>query len=146
MDIEELILLAKEKRASDIHLVAGVAPMLRIDGELRPLVEFGELNHHNIEQLFREVANPRLEDRLHEELEVVKIPDKPYDVLVHQIAGLMLKNRRLEFSAVLEIAHNAAPYENLTLKDIEKAFKYMPRVATEDYNFEVYFQVCSEVK
>ncbi len=40
---------------------------------------------------------------LNEELEPLQIPDKPYDVLVHQIAGLMLKNRRLEFSEILEI-------------------------------------------
>jgi len=31
---------------------------------------------------------------LREELELVQIPDKPYDVLTHQIAGLLLKNRR----------------------------------------------------
>ena len=60
-----------------------------------------------------------------ESLEPVEIPEKPYDVLVHQIAGLMLKTRRLEFREVLELARNAAPYENLTLEDISKAFKYM---------------------
>ena len=36
-----------------------------------------------------------------------EIPDKPYDVLVHQIAGLMLKNRRLEFYEVLELAQQS---------------------------------------
>ncbi len=70
---------------------------------------------------------------LSEELEPLQIPDKPYDVLVHQIAGLMLKNRRLEFSAVLDLARKATPYENLTIEDVTKAFKYMherfPRLA-----------------
>jgi len=74
-------------------------------------------------------------------LEPVEIPDKPYDVLVHQIAGLMLKTRRLTFSEVLELARKAAPYENLTLEDISKAFKYMherfPRLAWVSFEDQV---------
>ncbi len=78
---------------------------------------------------------------LNEELEPLQIPDKPYDVLVHQIAGLMLKNRRLEFSGVLELARNASPYKNLTIEDIGKAFKYMherfPRLAWVSFEDQV---------
>ncbi len=78
---------------------------------------------------------------LNEELEPLQIPDKPYDVLVHQIAGLMLKNRRLEFNDVLQIAKNAAPYENLTIEDVTKAFKYMherfPRLAWVSFEDQV---------
>jgi ATP-dependent Lhr-like helicase len=78
---------------------------------------------------------------LNEELEPLQIPDKPYDVLVHQIAGLMLKNRRLEFNDVLEIARKAAPYENLTIEDVAKAFKYMherfPRLAWVSFEDQV---------
>jgi twitching motility protein PilT len=70
MDIQELFRLAKEKRASDIHLVAGVMPMFRIDGELRPVEEYGIMNHQYIERLFLQVANKRLEEILHNELEV----------------------------------------------------------------------------
>ena len=76
-----------------------------------------------------------------EDLEPVEIPDKPYDVLVHQIAGLMLKNRRLEFNDVLELARNAAPFENLTLEDVGKVFKYMherfPRLAWVSFEDQV---------
>jgi ATP-dependent helicase Lhr and Lhr-like helicase len=78
---------------------------------------------------------------LNEELESVTIPDKPYDVLVHQIAGLMLKNRRLEFGEVLEFARKAAPFENLTIEDIAKVFKYMherfPRLAWVSFEDQV---------
>jgi ATP-dependent Lhr-like helicase len=78
---------------------------------------------------------------LNEELEPLQIPDKPYDVLVHQIAGLMLKNRRLEFSEVLALASRAAPYENLTIEDVGKAFKYMherfPRLAWVSFEDQV---------
>jgi ATP-dependent Lhr-like helicase len=70
---------------------------------------------------------------LEEELEPVEIPPKPYDALTHQIAGLLLKTRRLEFNEILELAKNAYPYEDLTLEDVEKVLKYMhsrfPRLA-----------------
>ncbi len=78
---------------------------------------------------------------LSEQLEPVDIPDKPYDVLVHQIAGLMLKSRRLGFNEVLDLARNAAPFQNLTLEDVGKAFKYMherfPRLAWVSFEDQV---------
>jgi ATP-dependent Lhr-like helicase len=70
---------------------------------------------------------------LKEDLEPVQIPPKPYDVLAHQIAGLLLKNRRLGFDEILELFKNAYPYEDLTLEDVEKVLRYMhqrfPRLA-----------------
>jgi ATP-dependent Lhr-like helicase len=70
---------------------------------------------------------------LQEDLEPVEIPPKPYDALAHQIAGLLLKQRRLEFAEILELFRKAYPYIDLTLEDIEKILTYMhqrfPRLA-----------------
>lgn len=70
---------------------------------------------------------------LNEQLEPITMPDKPYDVLTHQVAGLLLKNRRLTFQEILDTCKKAAPYENLTIADVEKVIKYMherfPRLA-----------------
>ena len=70
---------------------------------------------------------------LREELEPVDIPPKPYDALTHQIAGLLLKTRRLEFNDILTLAKNAYPYKDLTMEDVEKTLKYVhgrfPRLA-----------------
>ena len=70
---------------------------------------------------------------LKEELEPVVIPPKPYDVLAHQIAGLLLKNRKLQFEDILELFAKAYPYEDLAVEEIEKILKYMhsrfPRLA-----------------
>jgi ATP-dependent Lhr-like helicase len=78
---------------------------------------------------------------LKEELEPVEIPPKPYDVLAHQIAGLLLKTRRLEFNEILELARNAYPYEDLTMEDVEKILKYMhgrfPRLAWVSFEDKV---------
>jgi ATP-dependent Lhr-like helicase len=40
---------------------------------------------------------------LKEDLEPVDIPPKPFDVLAHQIAGLLIKNKRLSFGEILEM-------------------------------------------
>jgi len=78
---------------------------------------------------------------LKEELEPVEIPPKPYDVLTHQIAGLLLKNRRLAFAEILELARNAYPYKDLTMEDVEKALRYMhqrfPRLAWVSFEDQV---------
>jgi len=70
---------------------------------------------------------------LKEDLEPVEIPPKPYDVLAHQIAGLLLKNKRLEFEEILEMFRNAYPYQDLKMEDVEKILRYMhqrfPRLA-----------------
>ena len=68
-----------------------------------------------------------------EELEPVEIPRKPYDVLAHQIAGLLLKQRRITFYEIYEMFRKAYPYKDLTEEDVEKIFSYMhtrfPRLA-----------------
>jgi len=78
---------------------------------------------------------------LKENLEPVEIPPKPYDALAHQIAGLLLKNRRLEFGEILEMFRNAYPYEDLTIEDVEKILRYMhqrfPRLAWVSFEDKV---------
>jgi ATP-dependent Lhr-like helicase len=76
-----------------------------------------------------------------EELEPVEVPPKPYDALTHQIAGLLMKNRRLAFTEILEITRNAYPYENMTMEDVEKTLRYMhqrfPRLAWVSFEDQV---------
>lgn len=78
---------------------------------------------------------------LKENLEPVEIPPKPYDALAHQIAGLLLKNRRLEFNEILELFRNAYPYRDLTMEDVEKILRYMhqrfPRLAWVSFEDKV---------
>ena len=78
---------------------------------------------------------------LKEELEPITIPPKPYDVLAHQIAGMLLKTRRLDFNEILSLCKNAYPYAELTLEDVEKVLKYMhgrfPRLAWVSFEDKV---------
>jgi len=78
---------------------------------------------------------------LQEELEPVVIPPKPYDSLTHQIAGLLLKNRRFAFQEISEIIQNAYPYKEITQEDVEKVLMYMhtrfPRLAWVSFEDQV---------
>ena len=53
--IEELIALAAEKRASDVHLIAGLPPKCRIDGRIETLTE-GVLTREDCEEYGRQLA------------------------------------------------------------------------------------------
>lgn len=68
-----------------------------------------------------------------EDLELVDIPEKPFDALAHQIAGLLMKRRRLYFYEIYDLFKNSYPYENLTLDDVKSILTYMhdrfPRLA-----------------
>jgi len=68
-----------------------------------------------------------------EELEPVDIPEKPFDVLAHQIAAFLMKRKRLEFTEIHEVYSKAYPYRDLTIEDIKRVLEYMhnrfPRLA-----------------
>ena len=70
MKIDELLKLAGESSASDLHLIVGVPPMFRIDGELRPAENLPVLQREDIEDLFSEIASPRQKEVFKRELEV----------------------------------------------------------------------------
>lgn len=78
---------------------------------------------------------------LKEEMETVVVPPKPYDALTHQVAGMLLKTRRLDFNEILTVCQNAYPYADLTLDDVEKVLKYMhtrfPRLAWVSFEDKV---------
>jgi len=68
-----------------------------------------------------------------EELEPVEIPEKPYDAMTHQVAGLLMNKKRWYFSEFHDLLRGAYPYADLELKDVEKVLTYMhtrfPRLA-----------------
>jgi twitching motility protein PilT len=51
MKIEELLEITLERQASDLHLVVGVSPTLRIDGILNPLTNYPLLTESTVEEL-----------------------------------------------------------------------------------------------
>jgi ATP-dependent helicase Lhr and Lhr-like helicase len=66
-------------------------------------------------------------------LEDVTVPEKPFDALCHQIAGLLIQNRKWYYTEILDIMKKAYPYRNLTEDDVAAVTGYMhsrfPRLA-----------------
>jgi ATP-dependent Lhr-like helicase len=60
-----------------------------------------------------------------EVLEPVDIPEKPYDALADQIAGRLMRSRRLYFQELYEMFRKAYPYRDLTIEDIQHVAEYM---------------------
>lgn len=58
MEINELLKIMVEKKASDMHLRVPGSPVLRIDGELIPQEELPQLDSKDIEMAFERIANP----------------------------------------------------------------------------------------
>jgi ATP-dependent Lhr-like helicase len=62
---------------------------------------------------------------LKENLEAVKIPEKPLDALTHQLAGMLLMKGRWSFEEALELIKKAYPYETLSEQEFIKVLDYM---------------------
>ena len=63
-EIKKLLDLAIEKKASDLHLVVGVRPTLRIDGKLTPINEEPVLTAEHCTQLINDLMTDEQKQRL----------------------------------------------------------------------------------
>ncbi|CDT18851.1 type IV pilus twitching motility protein PilT [Vibrio coralliirubri] len=69
MDITELLNFSVKHNASDLHLSAGVSPMVRIDGEVRKL-GIPALSHADVHRLVFEIMSDSQRGEFEEKLEV----------------------------------------------------------------------------
>ena len=56
MDITELLAFSVKNNASDLHLSAGLPPIIRVDGQMRRL-NIPELDHKQVHALIYEIMN-----------------------------------------------------------------------------------------
>jgi twitching motility protein PilT len=70
MNINDLLKMAIERKASDLHLKVGSHPVLRIDGELAPLGELKRLMQEDTIAMAFSIMNARQKQRFKEELEL----------------------------------------------------------------------------
>lgn len=64
MDIRELLSLTIKNNASDLHILAGISPTLRIDGQLRSLSTYPPLTPQLIEPMIFSLVNPEQKELL----------------------------------------------------------------------------------
>ena len=70
MDIFSLLNSAKEKAASDLHLVAYCPPMLRVNGSLEPIADMPPLTPEDIDQALTQITTPEERESFARHLEL----------------------------------------------------------------------------
>lgn len=56
MDITELLAFSAKQGASDLHLSAGLPPMIRVDGDVRR-INLPALDHKEVHELIYDIMN-----------------------------------------------------------------------------------------
>ncbi|HLX09223.1 MAG TPA: type IV pilus twitching motility protein PilT [Thermoanaerobaculia bacterium] len=70
MNINDLLKMAIERKASDLHLKVGSHPVLRVDGELTPLGELKRLMQEDTIAMAFSIMNARQKQRFKEDLDL----------------------------------------------------------------------------
>lgn len=70
MNINDLLKLAVERNASDLHLKVGSHPMARVDGDLSPMMELKRLMQEDTISMAYSIMNARQKARFKEELDI----------------------------------------------------------------------------
>ncbi len=66
MDITDLLVLAKQAGASDLHLTVGIPPKMRLNGELVPVPDAPVLSRDDLHEMVYEVLTDEQKSRLEE--------------------------------------------------------------------------------
>uniref|UniRef100_UPI0040478364 type IV pilus twitching motility protein PilT n=1 Tax=Shewanella sp. TaxID=50422 RepID=UPI0040478364 len=69
MEITELLAFSVKHKASDLHLSAGVSPMIRVDGEVRK-INLPALDHQGVHSLVYDIMNDKQRKDYEEHLEI----------------------------------------------------------------------------
>lgn len=64
MDIKSLLQTVVDTKSSDLHLISGIPPMLRIDGQLTPVPSNGILTPDEINEILKSILNAEQIERL----------------------------------------------------------------------------------
>jgi twitching motility protein PilT len=70
MDIDELLKIAIESDASDLHIKAGNYPLIRVHGQLQALANFPRLSNENTRELVDQITNDFQKEALKTELDL----------------------------------------------------------------------------
>ncbi len=70
MNINDLLKIAVERQASDLHLKVGSHPVIRVDGNLLPLMELKRMMQEETVTIAYSIMNARQKQRFKEDLEI----------------------------------------------------------------------------
>ncbi|MFN3550211.1 MAG: type IV pilus twitching motility protein PilT [Endomicrobiia bacterium] len=123
LTMENLIFIMHEKKASDLHLTAGLPPMLRIDGKLIP-TEFGKLTADVCQKLIYSV----LTDKQKEKFETMNELDVSFGIKdIGRIRMNVFRQRGSVAAALRSIPTVPPTFEQLGLPKIVNQLVDLPK-------------------
>ncbi len=124
MDILALLRTAKDKAASDVHLVASSPPLLRIDGSLQAVNGTSPLTGEDIKQAFNKLTSAEQQAEFEKNMELdfgYSMPD------VGHLRGNAAQQRGAISLAIRLLPPNIPTIDELELPDICKQLALRPR-------------------
>uniref|UniRef100_Q31ET1 Pilus retraction ATPase PilT n=1 Tax=Hydrogenovibrio crunogenus (strain DSM 25203 / XCL-2) TaxID=317025 RepID=Q31ET1_HYDCU len=123
MDITQLLEFSVQHKASDLHLSAGTAPMLRSDGDIRR-IDLPELDAKTIQEMLYEIMSKPQQEQLETALEIDFSYELPH--IARFRVNIFQQNRGL--SAVFRtIPNQVMTLEELNAPEILKEIAQTPR-------------------
>jgi twitching motility protein PilT len=120
MDIKELLALTVKNNASDLHLLPGISPTIRVDGALQVLGSFEKLTKEQVEELIFQVLIPDQKELL--------LANKELDLAIEFGGGIIGGLGRFRVNAYYQRGNLCAAFRFLpaTIKTIEEL--KMPKI------------------
>ena len=123
MDITELLAFSAKEGASDLHISAGLPPIIRIDGDVRR-INLAPMEHRQVHSLIYEIMNDKQRRDFEEFLET----DFSFDVPGIARFRVNVFNQNRGAAAVFRtIPSQVLTLEQLGMGDIFKKLSLMPR-------------------
>ncbi len=123
MDLNEILLVALNNRASDIHFTVGQPPILRIDGDLVPLKDQSTMDSNQLAKLAYQIMSERQRERFLRDMEI----DMAYG-----ISGLgRFRVNVFQQRGSISIALRVIPYGIRGFEELNLPVKVMERISSE---------------
>ncbi len=123
MDITELLAFSARQHASDLHLSAGLPPMIRVDGEIRR-VNVPPMDHGEVQSLIYDIMNDQQRRDFEDQLET----DFSFEVPGVARFRVNAFNQSRGAGAVFRtIPSKILSLEDLGMPDVIQEFAKMPR-------------------
>ncbi len=119
MQIADLLTVAVQRKASDLHLTVNRPPMIRVYGELLPIPNYPEISPETMEELL----HPLLNEKQQQQLNISGQVDFSYFILELGRFRVNVFRQRNTLAAVMRLISNEIPaLDTLGIPDAVRSF------------------------
>ena len=125
MNMDKILDIAIEKDASDVHLIAGNKPMLRISRELKPIEEMEVLTPEDMNEMYDYLVRGNVDKD--EVFNTTRKLDTSYEHNGIRLRVNISLSDDVPLCTLRLIKNTLPPYESLGLPDIIRRMTYQPQ-------------------